>query len=336
MLENTQIDADGATVGRPQGRLISSPPASNLIVEEEADIRVPQGQNTDASLDELCGDLMGAQRARKFAIRQQSRCDRAVEAYIRNCLGFTTDPTRMSEADRKKIAAQARKIKNTIEAGTDLSTVADEARTSVIRSVSMVVLRNMVARQSWDDMRRDTEKQMIAVARQLPGWEFVKSVKGVGELGLAVIVGEAGDLSAYPKKGHLWKRLGLAVLDGRRQGNPGANATAEDWIRHGYKASRRAEVYAFIDDVMLRHQWRGPKDDRPGYPIGPYGEHYARKKAEYLIRYADEKDGKAHAENGARRYMAKMFIRDLWKAWRGAVRKVPQGQSAAAPLRAAA
>ena len=137
------------------------------------------------------------------------------------------------------------------------------------------------------------------------------------------------------KKGKWGKRLGLAVIDGQRQGNPGTNASADDWIAHGYKASRRAEVYAFIDDVMFRSQWRGAKDDAPGYPIGPYGAHYARKKAEYTIRFADELHAKAHAEKAARRYMAKMFIRDLWKAWRGASVIVPQGHSLSVPRRAA-
>jgi hypothetical protein len=46
--------------------------------------------------------------------------------------------------------------------------------------------------------------------------------------------------------------------------------------------------------------------------LGPYGEHYARKLPEYIARN-HPMPGKA-----ARRYMAKMFIRDLWRAWRSA------------------
>jgi len=326
-----QIAAGAANGTLPEGQPADAAPASTQIVEGEAIDGEPQGHAGGAPLDELCGRLMSLQRDRIFAIRMQSRCDRAVEAYIRTRIGFTTDPTRMGDAERKKLAAEARRLKRSVEHGEDQVLVADKVNIAVIQACSAVILRNMSARGMWDEMRAGTQKEMEALAKQLPAWEFVKSIKGVSELGLAVIVGEAGNLGDYPKKGHLWKRLGLAVIDGKRQGNPGAGASAEDWIKHGYKAARRAEVYAFIDDVMFRSQWRGAKDGQPGYPIGPYGAHYGRKKAEYLVRFADEPHAKAHAENAARRYMAKMFIRDLWKAWRGARSTVPEGQQASAP-----
>lgn len=317
MLENTEIDPGAATgeVLKCQAS-IASPGSSEIVAEATA--ALPQGQFRGADLDDLCGSLMRLQRDRIFAIRMQSRCDRAVEAYVRTRMGFTTDPTRMGEAERKKLAAEAKRLKKAVEQGEDHVAPASQVRPDIILACSAVIIRNMSARGMWDQMRADTEKEMRALAKQLPAWQFVQTVKGISDLGLAVIVGEAGNLGDYPKKGHLWKRLGLAVLDGKRQGNPGAGATAEDWIAHGYKASRRAEVYAFVDDVMLRSQWRGPKEDQPGYAIGLYGEHYARKKAEYLVRFADEPHCKAHAENAARRYMAKMFIRDLWNAWRKA------------------
>jgi hypothetical protein len=307
--------------------------ASGLVVEGEASRRLPQGHLDDAStLDDICGNLMRLQRDRIFAIRSQSRGDRSVEAYIRIRLGISTDPERMSEAERKRISALAQRIKNTVERGTDQNTVADEAMAPVVRACSAVILANMAAREPWDRIRKQTEDEMRALARQLPAWSFVQGVAGVSDLGLAVIVGEAGNLGGYPKKGHLWKRLGLAVIGDMRQGNPGPGATAEDWIRHGYKRARRAEVYAFLDDVMFRQQWRGDKDADgkdpakskqpiavPAHPIGPYGAYYGRKKAEYLVRWADEPAVKAHAERAARRYMSKMFVRNLWSAWRRAI-----------------
>jgi hypothetical protein len=325
-MREIEIDPGEAGYPLPQGQSNCAPPGSSQIVE--AAIALPQGQ---AALDDLCGQLMALQRDRIFAIRMQSRCDRAVEAYIRTRLGFVTDPARMGDADRKKLAAEARRLKRSVEQADDQCGIAGEGQHIVVAACSAVILRNISARQMWDQMRADTEKEMRVLAKQLPAWEFVQTVKGVSDLGLAVIVGEAGNLGGYPKKGHLWKRLGLAVIDGKRQGNPGKNATPDDWISHGYKASRRAEIYAFIDDVMLRSQWRGSKNGAPGYAIGPYGAHYARKKAEYLIRYADEATGKGHAENGARRYMAKMFIRDLWKAWRGASMTMLEGRRMLAP-----
>jgi hypothetical protein len=147
----------------------------------------------------------------------------------------------------------------------------------------------------------------------------------------------------------------MAVVDGRRQGDPGAKATSEDWIEHGYSKKRRGQVWAMLDDVMLRGQWRGDKDEdgadpkktgkpvaAPAHAIGPYGEHYGRKKAEYIslneqrayAPLADEilyrqknldkktraifESGRItpkHIDNRARRYMAKMFLKDLWTEW---------------------
>lgn len=310
MLDPTpEIAAAEAIAPVPQGQRPCSEAAASQI-EGAAKGGLPQGQAASAAtLDHLCGTLMKWQRDRRFAIRQQMRCDAAVLAYIRLRLGFRTD---MSDAERKKISAEARRIKEAIEQGQDQIATADEAMEAVILSCSMVVLRNITARAAWDEMRDDTETRMRKLARDLPAWPFVERVKGLSDLGLAVIVGEAGNLGDYPKKGHLWKRLGLAVIDGARQGNPGTGASAEEWIAHGYNRQRRAEVYAFLDDVMFRAQWRGAKDDAPAHARGPYGEHYARKKAEYLAWEWTPK----HADKAARRYMAKMLIRDLWNAWR--------------------
>jgi hypothetical protein len=182
-----------------------------------------------------------------------------------------------------------------------------------------VILTSAAARQVWDDLRTATEAEMVKLARRLPAHIWVADVKGVSALGLAVVVGEAGDLGRFPTRSHLQKRLGLGCMDGDvRQGNPGKAASAEDWIKHGYNKRRRAEIWAFLDDAMFRKQWRGPLLDdndeliEPGYPLGPYGAHYERKKTEYLERGLT----RGHADKAARRYMAKMFVRDLWKAWR--------------------
>ena len=65
--------------------------------------------------------------------------------------------------------------------------------------------------------------------------------------------------------------------------------------------------------------------------IGPYGEHYADKKAEYVARieltkdlpdkvggyWNPEKWTLKRADNAARRYMEKCILRDLWRVWRG-------------------
>lgn len=337
---NPEIGSWAASEIAPQGQgFVAASFPNHAATEDEAKRPVPKGQAWIASpsVAELCGELMGLQRRRTFAIRQQSRCDRSTEAFIRTLLGYRTD---LPDKERKRLSAEAVRIKNTIERGEDQNTAADPAIAPVVQACSMVVLQSAASRVGWDAIRTSTEAEMCRLAKQLPAWPFVKSVKGVSELGLAVIVGEAKDLALYPTHSHLWKRLGLSVMDGNRQGNPGKGASKDDWIAHGYVRCRRAEIYAFLDDVMFRSQWRGDKDADGKNPaktkqpvavsahaIGPYGEAYGRKKAEYLAREWVP----AHADNAARRYMAKKFIRDLWNAWRGADTAVPLGLIKLAP-----
>jgi hypothetical protein len=336
----------------PQGQatLSSSLPA---LPPGKAAVAVPQDPSGSSPLDVVCSEIMSWQRDRVLAITMQSRCDRGVEARIRFYLGYHP---KMSDAERKRLSALARSIKITIEKDKP----APAGYEGVAQRFNLIVKCNLIARSQWDKLRLDTEKKMKALSRTLPVWAWIEGVRGVSALGLAVIVGEAGDLSDYPddnpdletgvarkpfrhlRPEHygpacLCKRLGMAVLDGRRQGNPGKDATSEDWITHGYNRKRRAQIWSMLDDVMFRQQWAADKDEDgknpvktkkpvavPAHPLGPYGAHYARKKAEYLAREWTP----GHADKAARRYMSKMFLRDLWRQWRAAERALPQGQDA--------
>lgn len=258
--------------------------------------------------------LVGLQHRRKFCITQQVKLDNATLGFIRYHLGQTFETT---EKVAKEIAAKARRIKATIEKaeGQSVPAINDGLSRSAFEAVSVVVLANQKSRMTWDELRIDAEKAMEKLAKQLPVWSWVKGVKGVGPLGLAVIAAEAvgkdaDDLGQWRNRANLQKHLGLGIVrDGTRQRKMTEKAAA---IEHGYSPRRRAQCWAFLDDVMLRSQWQG------GEPVQIYGQYYRDKKAEYLRRWGNEKGGAAHADKAARRYMAKMFIRDLYNAWRRA------------------
>lgn len=270
------------------------------------------------TVDELCNWLVYAQRQRVFCIKSQSRCDRSIESFIATLLGFKTD---LTEAERKKLFKLAGTIRQKIEkAGPDFDY---RQYGEQIAGVAPMILRSAEARAGWDVHRNDVEAKMKAVARELPGWPFVESVRGISELGLAVIVGEAGNLSNYANPAKIWKRFGLAVMDGYRQGMvpPGTQDRAAAWTERGYVPRRRAEIFVFVDDLLCRAQWRAEKtDDETGevtgaHAIGPYGEIYARKKAEYVAR-ADGPNKITAPDKADRRYMAKCFLADLHRAWK--------------------
>jgi hypothetical protein len=283
---------------------------------------------TTSDLFPICRQLRDLQVQRRYLIVSQSRADRSVEALIKDMLAAGRSD--LAEAERRALFKMAKHIRERIEkAGPDWEPPDDP--NGLWRRVQAYVLQSRDARSVADGFRESVESDMKKLARQLPVWKWVKGVRGVGELGLGVIVAEAGDLTidgnfagSYSTPAKVWKRLGLAVFAGRRQGNPGKSASTEDWIMHGFSPQRRAEIWAFLSDKMFLAQWRGARDEDgknpaetdklvavPAHPIGPYGEVYGERKEWNLARgWAP-----AHADADARRIMSKRFLRDLWSQW---------------------
>jgi hypothetical protein len=268
--------------------------------------------------------LMEMQTLRRHCIRSQSRCDRSIEALVARSFGYHTG---LPEPERKKLFKAARAVRIAVETSAKAGQPTGDARLPA--QVVNIIETSYVARAQWDRMRANIEAEMIVTARRLDIWPWVKGVPGVAELGLAVIVAEAGEIPRYSGPGKLWKRLGLACMDGLRQGRVPPDLSrekrAEEWKRRGYNPARRAEVWCFLDDVMFRSQWRGDRDEDgkipqktgkpvavPAHAVGVYGEVYGERKAWNVARGL----GPKHADTEARRFMAKRFLRDLWVAWR--------------------
>ena len=283
--------------------------------------------------------LMEMQTLRRHCIRSQSRCDRSIEALIARAFGYHTG---LAEPERKKIFNVARKVRITVE--TNARNGVSTADTRIPQQVVAMIETSYLARAQFDRMRTNIEAEMTVVARRLEIWPWVKAVPGIAELGLAVIVAEAGMIPSYSGPGKLWKRLGLACIDGIRQGRVppdlGREERAEAWKRRGYNPTRRAEVWAFLDDVLFRSQWRGDRDEDgkapaksgkpvavPAHAIGYYGEVYAERK-EWKKALGNQPK---HADADARRFMAKRFLRDLWVAWRDLdIKRLPSAMADAA------
>jgi hypothetical protein len=159
------------------------------------------------------------------------------------------------------------------------------------------------ARAPFEAVEKAALKRMEESAEQLPVWEaFGKAIRGFGPASLAVIVGEAGDLSIYANPAKLWKRMGVGIVDGIRQGGLAKNASKEDWITHGYNRQRRSRMWN-IGDAMI-------KSNRDG----EYRTLYLARKEYEVARDPEMKP--IHAHRRAQRYMEKRLLRNLWAAWR--------------------
>lgn len=171
------------------------------------------------------------------------------------------------------------------------------------------------ARAMLEAERKQTEKAMAGEAKKLPVAEWVAGVRGLGIGSLAAIIGESGNLGNYSNPAKLWKRLGLAVINGeRQQKKPGVEALA-----HGYNPSRRSVIWTIGDSMFRcggeyadllreRKEYERQKAEEQGLTVCPAAKIPAKDKSAY------RSDG--HVHNRAKRYMEKRLIRDLWRAWR--------------------
>jgi hypothetical protein len=254
--------------------------------------------------DKLIPVICELQTRRKHHIKTKVKLTNAAGALVRRFMGWRPD-----HPDAAKIVTRAAKL---------IAGKADPDDAGILRAISVDIGAFRQQVEISETRIAAIELEMKRRARKLPAYQWAKSVRGLGELGFAVIVGEAGDLAKYDSDDKLRKRLGLAPMGGhamstwRRKGG----LSADDWTAAGYSPGRRAQIYACVEEPLFRAQWRD------GGPAGPYGEVYQRRRAATDITH--EEWTKAQRHNDARRVMVQRLISDLWSEWRRAKNPMPQ------------
>lgn len=263
-------------------------------------------------------------RKRCFMMEQRKRADLALGSYLRLQLGWRLD---LPKAEAKHICDLAG---NLMAAGERIlkresNPRARQAPVPIEKAPEFLAHRDVIiaafqSRKAFADVEESATETMDRLARTLPAWAWwSETVFKSSAVSLAVIVGEAGDLSLYANPAKLWKRMGLAVIGGVRQGGLSKNAPKEAWIEHGHCRPRRSRMWV-IGDSLIKHD-------------GPYRDVYlARKVVERAKAEAEglrvvpaakiprgrlrEFRSEGHIHLRAQRYMEKRLLRDLWKAWR--------------------
>jgi hypothetical protein len=276
-------------------------------------------------------------RERNFAMEQRKRLRLSLLAFLRLVLGWRKD---LPEKERNDIAKRAMAI----AAGED------DPETERWKDV---VAASDAASGAFDKIEADATKRMETMAKQLPAWgAFGESVRGFGARSLAVIVGEAGDLSEYATHSKLWKRMGLAVIDGKRQGGLGKATSADTWIAHGYSKKRRSHMWNIGQSLV-----QGNRDGKyRTIFLSRLGVEHAKAIERGLVPATimkatvaswegrglppltlvkkinpDEHMSAGHMDKRAQRYMEKALLRHLWKAWRRASLALPERAMTEAP-----
>lgn len=254
-------------------------------------------------LSDVCSQLRELQAQRRFCINCQSKVNNAVGAFARRLLGWRVD---MPEKERASIRKRADKLIKLLRKG-------DEIPEELLPAASVLapfVHDAGVSLAPFDARRLGIEKRMKDLAAGTPGHEFQESVKGFGLLGLAMVVGEAGNLSDYATVSRLWKRLGWAPPDSYPKGEKS----------EGRKIPRRVkgELYGGIVESLMKQNGDGK-----------YKSLYDARK----VIYMEGGKTKLHAHKLAMRVMLKELLKDLWRAWNGHGQGDSLGRRADCPRR---
>lgn len=173
-------------------------------------------------------------------------------------------------------------------------------REDVADLAALVSLPYQLAEEPLRHNRAMLEKRLEKLAQQLPVYAWVASIRGLGALGLAQIVGETGDLANYANPAKVWKRMGLAVIGGERQRKVIGDAALE----HGYNPKRRSVMWVIGDSLL-----KGNRD-------GEYRTYYLAEKDRQRELHPELSDMQTHLR--AKRHMEKRLLRDLWVVWNAA------------------
>jgi hypothetical protein len=167
--------------------------------------------------------------------------------------------------------------------------------------------------RTFESERLPYEKRLRTLARSLPIWSWCGSVRGFGDLNLAALVGETTtrdketgaikDIGTYRGPACLWKRMGLAVVEGGRQ-----RKSSNEAELHGYSPRRHAVAYLLSDTLIKQNK------------KGKYKTLYDERKVVELARELRP----IHAHRRAARYMVKRVIRDLWHEWKACESSITQ------------
>lgn len=301
------------------------------------------------TVDEICLSIRSDHRNRVFAMEMRKSQTNQLGGHIRAGLGWS-----LNKPDQERAAIEAR-ANAAIKAGEDFVTATKRAKAKAAKKgidaefvpwptdttfqrFEAVIIATLTARDAFDSIEETMLKQMKASVKLLPIWDgWARDITGIGEASIATVIGEAGNLDGYDDRAKLWKRMGVAVIDGRRQGNPGADASKKDWILHGYSKKRRSILWV-VGDVLVK-QSKGPYrkiyEDRKAYEIEQAGERgqTVEPASARTKKFPEKYIAVMAIHRRAQRYTEKQFLRDLLREWKAASRAdhvLPRKKAAAA------
>ena len=271
---------------------------------------MPKSAVKELTIPEIIDRLQNGYRVFISAQRRSQSAKQQARFVVRGHLGYHHRPEGVNDicwsAMRAEIAEHADGLIQYLIEGKDptLLTGADKV---VACQVAELVILNFTVWTYADTLLTAKEEAFKLLVAELPIWAYAKTLPAFNTKEFARLVGVAGDLSNYPSVNALWKRLGLAVLDGRRQHR---ERSKEGAAAQGYSPKRRRQAWIIVNKMFIKDSsWKG--DDGKTKEAGEWRLCYDKKKAVYLERGWLPQ----HAHKAAVRYMGKCILKALYKKW---------------------
>lgn len=301
----------------------------------------------------ICDELRRQQYGRRVALRFRIRVMNGLVAAVANTMGYDT---RAEEKVRKalfdKVATLVAKFGKADKKG--------EPTPEELDHVADLIRATLVTAGAYDTVVSGLDASMTKLVKQLPirKWIEEDAQYGVGHLGVAQIIGEAGDLRNYSNPGKLWRRMGCApyqkeehVLMGATwKGNKGKKGeptlTKAEWEDFGYCPRRRSLLYLMGESLVKTLLQEYKEEDKDGNPYdeeklakekekdrkrqaSPYRRRLQQAKETAAEKHPDWTPG--HCHNHGLLLMEKLVLKHLWIRWNKDlgvdIGEVPEGHS---------
>lgn len=217
-----------------------------------------------SALSQLVGDIQTEQRCRAIVIKSRNMQANRLQSIVAGTLGYRSG---LDEKERTKLFVEAGRLIKNIVAG----------KASAGAHLDDVVCTTMQGVSGFNKLIQQYQLSLTKLAKQLPvaPWVLQPEQRGFGLLGLAITIGETGDLAKYANPGKVWRRMGCApwTYDGQtlmgatwRFGKEGS-LPAEEWHQFGYSPRRRSIAFIF-GECLIKQNFvtRGPVDSEEYVP----------------------------------------------------------------------
>lgn len=251
---------------------------------------------------------------RRVILRERNALDLRINGLVRRELDFqsvgpddeTPDEKKSREKHNKSVAPRITRIVKDLKGVKLRDELTGEDRDIAdymkITCGSMLTCVDLLEK----DLKQK-DKELAVRVKDLPEHDWWCSHVGLSSNGLALLTADAGDIARFDKESQLWKRMGVAVINGERQRKVARNP--ELAIEHGYNCDRRSTMYVIVDSLMMSR-------NKPFYEDHPWMNLYR----DYKVRKLKEGDQPCVAEARAKRRLGKRILRDLFIQVNGSTR----------------